>query len=310
MNSKLILITLFALILSGCAKMEALIDTPNKMDDMARTTHQMKDGMDSTNEAIRMQKISIALSEMQKPANRMYLSPIPGDMMPAGKVLAESLKAEETVLLFKNYLKKINEEYFENRFPMVDKASKEGQALLADFEHDKMADLMMITIIAGFLPDELVKDLILTESEQGAYQEVLFSILMLRFNFNNDLMLNASVLSEKLITVGKINKAIEYNAKVDAIAKLPFYDLIGIKITGFSDSEMNKSISKKIDRKIALNNWKKIYSHAASDFLTTSFDKDSGVRQNAMQLQKSEYNKSLNRLNNFINSWNDLLPKP
>ena len=304
MKFNLAFITMISLLLMNCGKVDELLDVPNRMKDMGETTHQMKNGMDETNEAIRMQKISIALAEMQKPANREYLSPIPGDMMPAGKVLAEALLPSESVLLFKNYIKKINEEQFENRYPTVDAKSPEGQKLFYNFEHDKLADLMMLTIIAGFIPDQMMQQLIQEEAEQGAYQEVLFAILKLRFDFNNNLMLQASVLSEKLTTVGKINKAIEYNSKVDAIARLPFTDYIKIKITGFTDNEMNKELSKMINPKDAMSNWQKIYDHAQQDFVTMSFSNGDKNKQNAILNQKNAYNKSLKTIQQNLNYWN------
>ncbi len=307
----------FAVTFSGCSKLDSLLDTgdrlkgmgdtTNKMKDnmekMGNTTEQMKNGMDATNESIRIQKVAIALSEMQKKENRQYLSPIPGDMMPAGKVMAESLTVDEALLFLKDYIKKINEENFSNRYPTDDQSTPDGQKLLAGFEHEKLADLMMITIVAGFLPDKTLNEMISQESEQGAYRDILYQTLMLRVIFNNDLMLNASVLNEKLLTVGKINKAIEYNQKVDLIAKLPFHDQIALSITGFSNPDMNAAISKRLDISVALKNWNKIYSAASEDFKATSFANDDAVKQAVLAKQQAEFSKSMNTIQNFIQSW-------
>ena len=311
--------------------MNSLLDTPAKLDDMSgkldqmnsttknmnettntmsSTMSQMKEGMDSTNESIRMQKISIALSEMQKKENRQYLTPIPGDMMPAGKVMAESLTVDEALLFMKDYLKKINEENFNNRFPTEDQTTPEGQKLLADFEHDKLADLMMITIVAGFFPDKMLNEMISQESEQGAYRDILYQTLMLRVIFNNDLMLNASVLNEKLVTLGKINKAIEYNEKVDFITQLPFRDQIALNITGFSNSDMNKSISRTIDTTLALTNWKRIYSSANADFKAASFTQDPSVQQLSVEKQQNDFKKILSTIQTHIDYWNLAKNKP
>lgn len=309
LNFILLALTLLvmAVSFSSCGKIDAMFEMPSRLTSMAKTTEQMNQGMATTNEAIRQQKIGIALGEMQKPQNRQYLSPIPGDMMPAGKILAEALTADEALLLIKNYIKKINEEYFENRFPTLDHADNKNQDLLAEFEHEKLADLMMITVISGFLPEATLKQMIDIESEQGAYQDILNQILMMRVMFNSDLMLNASVLNEKLYTLGKIQKAIEYNSHVEYIARLPFVGNIELKITGFTNPDLNSGFSKKFDPQIALTNWNRIYSAAQQDFKATSYLSNEADKNASLQKQNAEYSKLLNTLNSYIQSYSPKL---
>ncbi len=293
-------LSIITILLMGCGQIQRIMDGTEKLPDQIAETNK---GMRDTNESIRQQKIGVALSEMQKKSNREYLTPIPGDMIPFGKIMAEALTPDEALLFIKDYFKKINEENFENRYPRVDSLTPEGQTLLASFDHDKIADLMMITIVAGYLPDSTLNQMILIEAEQGAYREILYQTLMLRVSFNNDLMLNAGVMGEKLSTLGKIKKAIEYNSKVEFVARLNFVDQVELKITGFSVPAMNETISKKFDKGLALKNWNRIYSAAQKDFKVQSFAANETEKNQSVDAQKIQHAQLMTELQSFIQAW-------
>lgn len=297
-NINQLVLVLALLSTTACGQIQRIMDgTENLPNQIAETNR----GMANTNENIRMQKISISLAEMQKKENRTYLSPVPGDMMPYGRTMAEALTVEETLLFCKNTLKKVNEEGFSNRFPNLASTDPEYAKTLAEFEHEKLADLMMVTIVAGFLPDATVQAIIDQEAEQGAYQDVMYQLLMLRSMFNSDLMLNASVMNTKLETVGKINKAIEYNQKVDFIDKLDFADQIGLKVTGFTTPEMNYEM--KLDTTVAATNWNRIYTSAQSDFKAMSHKKDPVQKHESEVNQAARFAQSLEVIKGYIKSW-------
>lgn len=286
------LLVIAAVAFTGCAKLERVIDGA---EGLPKQIDQTNSGIQNTNENVRLQKVGILVTEMRKKENREYLTPIPGDMMPYGKLLADTLTVEEALLFVKDYVKKINEETFENR--------NNKKLTIEEFEHDKLADLMMITIISGYLPDSTLNRMIAQESEQGAYREILYNILMLRVVFNNDIMLNAGVMNQKLETVGKINKAIEYNDKVDFVAKLNFTDVIGMEVTGFSTAEMNAATSRKLDTSLAATNWNRILNAAQLDFKATSFATSPSDRAQAMAVQTSQYNQSVGVIRSYLKTW-------
>lgn len=300
----------------GCGKMHDLLDTPEKLDKMLKTTEgmatttgDMKKGMDSTNESIRMQKLSISLTELLKKENREYLSPLPGLMLPPGKVLAESLTVEEALLFVKDFVTKINEEQFVDRHPGIAPESPEYPTLLAQFEKEKLGDLMMLKIVSGYLPEKTVDALIQQESEQGAYRDELYQILMFRVQFYDDLMLAGSIFKVRvdqsgrkvtLDTLGRIEKAMEYTAKIKFVEALPFRDLILVKIKGFKDDETNETYSAKLDGKRALKNYKKIKEKAEKDFTATSYS--SGDNTNELQKQKARFEQLMAEIKKEIES--------
>lgn len=272
------------LLLSSCGKIQKVLDGTENLPNQIQETNN---GMKKTNEGIRLQKVGEAFKVLTDANNRVTLSPIPSNMMSASKIMAEALTADEALLFIKNYIIKVNEEIFEDTYPLADKSTPEGQVQYFNFIKNKQADLLMITLVSGFLPDDTLQTMIDQESEQGAYRDVLFAALKMRADFYNNVMLDAGLIGsgKKLETLGQIEKAIEYTDKIDFICKLPFADQIVMKVTGFTD-DANAALSAPLNVQLALDNWKKVLDKAQNDFKAQSFEKDPS--QNARAL--SDYN--------------------
>lgn len=293
---KQVVIAAAALIaLSSCGKINRIMDGTENLPNQINETNM---GMAKTNEAIRKQKIGEAFKIMLDDNNRKVLAPIPSNMMSAAKTMAEALTADEAVLFVKNYLIKINEEAFGDN----DYSTELG---LEKFEQGKRADLSMITLISGFLPQETVKEIITTQSEQGAYREIAFAILKMRATFNSDTMLQAGLIGgdKKLVTLGQIQKAIEYNEKVEFICNLDFVEQIAMKITGFTEESDNKKYSKALDKDLALNNWKQIQKKATEDFKAQSFSKDPAQNEANIKEYAAKYKETLALIQKRIDSY-------
>ncbi len=268
---------------SSCAKLSRVIDGAEGLPKQLDESNQ---GIKETGEGVRLSKIGVALETMLKEENRRTLSPIPSNMMSAARIMGNALKPDEALLFMKNYLIKVNEENFDDNYPEYLGTDKEEEMRIK-FEHNKMADLLMVTLVAGNLPQKKIGSderdgpqtldiMISQESNQGAYRDVLFQTLKLRAKFLNDLMIKAGMLDgdKKLDTVGKIEKFIEYNELVEFICKLDFADQIAVKFYGFSLEEVNTKLSGKLDKDIAAKNWGKALEKAQSEFKAQSFSQD------------------------------------
>lgn len=271
--------------------------TEHLPDQIAETNR----GMAKTNEGIHQQTIGIALAALQAAENRKVLFPVPSRMMPFGKTMAEALTPEETVLFFEGTLASINEGSLNPRNQSSNPNHPQYLSALEQFENDKQGDIMMLLVIAGFLPTKTIQAIIDQEAEQGAHRKELFEILMLRSNFTNDVLLNGMVMKGKLETNGSINDAIEYNSHIDFIDKLPFADQIGIKITGFTTPELN--FEAHLDTTMAVSNWNRINASAQSDFKATSYAKDPAQKNNSEAGQITTFKASLTVIKNFLTSW-------
>lgn len=293
-NMKIANLLIAVLLLSSCGKIQKIMDGTENLPNQIEETNK---GMRSTNESIRKQKIAEALKMLKEEDNRANLIPIPFDMMSAAKTLAEALTPDETVLFMKNYILKIKKQQSADVFPPVDEEK---------FQHNRLADYYMIMLISGFLPDETVQAMIEKESKQGAYQDIMLSILKLRYDFNNDMMLVLAMLgldpatkdaggqyavldkNVKLDTLGKIQNAIRYNEKVEFICNLDFVDKVGLEIEGFPNN--------KIDSRNAKANWELILTRAQSDYRASSFSKDPAKNEQEVREYTTQYNQLIDRL--------------
>lgn len=290
-------ITLLGLSLAGCGVIKATEAIPNKMDGMTK-------GMQHTSDAVDNQTKAVALNGLLNPDNSAELTPVPTRMIPYGKVLGENLSAQELAEFTSLGLSEINEVFPDK------KADANGNEIpytadeIAKINHDKAARLIGMQIVAGFAPQATIDQLV---NEQiynaGEYESTAYTILMLRVQFIRDIRLDAQLLSAPLTNAGEIADAVNWNTKVDAIAKLAFADRIQMKTTGFIPAE--NSPAEKLDPSVALNYWKKIQTSAERDFnvsakvLTGQQAQDQGL----FQQQKDSFNQSMQLVNTFISSW-------
>lgn len=291
---KLIIAFTALVFLSACAKVHKIMDGAENLPNQIQETN---DGMKKTNEAIRKQKIGVAFEILKDEKMRANLVPIPFNMMSAAKLMAESLTADEAVLFVKNYIINLNKAQAVDHYPPIDEEK---------FQHERMADYYMLMLVSGFLPETTVKEMIEKESNQGAYQNIMLNILKLRVDFNSDMMLimgvlglnpnekdaggNPKVLDEKskLDTLGKIEKAIEYNEIVENVCNLDFAEQIDIQIEGFKLKPLDKDLAKK--------NWALILERAQSDYKAQSLSKDPVKNEAEVKAYTEKYNTLLEKI--------------
>lgn len=225
------------LISTGCGVGKAIDSvnaTPGKMDAMNEKMSQMQMEMSKTNESIRLQKVAIAKENLEDPRNAKILLPIPVGLMGYAKLFAENATLEEITGQIYLYLKEINDGVI---LKSVDASGNEKEFSpqeVNEINQMKLHKFSAAQSICGFLPqsvvDQLVKEYIYTEDR---YQKTALNILMMRYQFLRDVMLNASLLSETIDDVGSLEKAYEYINNMDWIARLPFIEKIQVKATGF-----------------------------------------------------------------------------
>jgi hypothetical protein len=307
-------IALTSLMLVGCG----MADMPKKMDDsnkkmdemghkMDQTNRQMEDmvqRMDHTNGGIDKQSKLIPFENMLKSENTENLSPIPTRLMPFGKELALVISADDMVELTYLWLKEIDEVFPAHKMDANGNEVPYTQDEIDKINHDKLARLVGLQIIAGFLPQNVVNDMITKQVYTGGrYEDTVYTILMLRVQFIRDVMLDASLMAAPLNNAGKIAQAVEYNKNIDFVAKLPFAAKISLKTKGFIPADI--SPVEKFDTGVSLKNWKHILLSAERDFVVS----EDAVTGNAEEDHKiyqqklDSYNQSKATIQSYIDSW-------
>lgn len=296
-------IAVLGLLFSGCG----MIDMPSKMDKTNENMEKMIDNMNHTNDGIDQQKQLIPFENLLKPENTANLFPIPTRMMPYGKKLAEAIPAQDFVELAYLWLKEIDEVLPTHKVDANGNEIPYTQDEITEINHDKTAVLMALQVVAGFLPQKAVQEMIESQVyNSGRYENTVYSILMLRVQFTRDVLLDASLLSKPLDNSGKVAQAVDYNKNIDFIAKLPFAGKIGLKTTGFIPTE--DSPVEQLDTGVALKNWQRIQRSAERDCDVTTRGVepktgDSAKDQQLHQAEVNQYNQALSDIHTFINSW-------
>jgi hypothetical protein len=300
---KVLCIAAVSLSLTACG----LLDMPDKMDKTNKNMDTMIENTNHTNKQIDKQAKLIPFESMLKAENSENLSPIPTRLMPFGKELALALSADDMLELTYLWLKEVDEVFPAHK--LDDKGDEIPYTAdeVAKINHDKTARVIGLQIIAGFLPQEVITEMIQNQVYTGGrYEDTVYAILMLRTQFIRDVLLDASLLSGPLNNPGKVATAIEYNKNIDFIAKLPFAAKIILKTKGFIPTE--DSPVETLDPAIALKNWQRIQRSAEADCVV----KEEAVTGNPAQDQRIAADKraslaaSESLLQSYISSWGAL----
>lgn len=270
---KQITMVMMMIMLSSCGQIQRVLDgtegLPVKIDQTNENSRIIAEG-------VRKQKISEAIKVLKEEKTRAKLFPLPFDMMPAAKTIANAFNAEEAVSFIKLTLSTLNSGVTAGDMnPPMDEER---------FQYERVADYYMIMLIAGYLPEATVKTIVENESNQGADQTTMLGILRLRVSFNHDIMLLMATLGlnpgekskdgdyavlnpkSKLDTLGKIENAIKYNEIIEYVCDLDLADQVGVEIADIKVEPLDKELAKK--------NWYLIAQRAQDDFKATSFSKD------------------------------------
>ena len=285
-------ILVLSLTLVACARADRAMDaasaTTGKMDD---TIKEMK----KTNEVVRKQAVQVSLDEMLKPENGKDLDPVPFHIMPFAESFGEYATPDETVKLAYLWIKLINE------MPYTGDAA-DTNAVMAYNLH-KLQIFSALESVCGLLPQAKVDQIIANEIDtNGRFAGTAKQVLFLRAYFLNHVMLDASLLSEPLDNVGKLEKAIEYADSIDRIARLPFAKEIGIKITGFKNDML--TIDESITPHYALDIWSNIQGKSSGVVVAPQDLKgDEKANQKLYVDRQLRVQKSLIYIGDMINGW-------
>lgn len=297
---KLLCITLWTLILSGCG----LNQMPQKLDQTNERMEQLIRNTDEVTLGAKKQSKLIPFENMLKEENSENLSPFPSRLIPFGRELAKVLSAEETVEMTYLWLREVDEVY------PVHKLDAQGEDIpytpeeVKKINHEKMARLMGLQIIAGFLPQTIVDEIIQNQIHSGGrYEDTAYALLMLRVQFIRDVLLEGGLFATPLNNAGKLAQAIEYNKSLELVARLPFVGKIALKTKGLIPTEI--SPAERFNPEIALQNWHYLQTAAESqcEVKPESLTGDPTRDQVIYQRKLDSYNHSKKVIKSHIDSW-------
>nr|BFD58120.1 hypothetical protein CKG001_02270 [Bdellovibrio sp. CKG001] len=298
--------------LVACDAQDAIDSTkqiPEKMNQTNSKMDGMLDAMKTTNKGVHDQSLLIPLENLLKEENYDTLAPVPFKLMPFGKKFAEAATSEELVELTYLWLKEVDE-----AMPAkgIDETTGEelpySKTQIQRINTQKIAKLTALQIIAGFTPQSVVQEMIqnyvIGGSIEGGrrFEETTYSFLMMRTMFIRDVLLKESILSKSIDNVGKLEEAMKYIKKIDAIARLRFHDKIQFKsrgLVGFDGRQLpaDEQPQEKFNRSTARRLWESLYDKASAQMklevrsVGTSPEEDQKLLEN--EKKRIQYNMQL-----------------
>ncbi|UXR65513.1 hypothetical protein EZJ49_04500 [Bdellovibrio bacteriovorus] len=312
--------------LVACDAQDAIDSTkqiPDKMNQTNSKMESMLDAMKTTNKGVHDQSLLIPLENLLKEENYDTLAPVPFKLMPYGKKLAEAATAEELVELTYLWLKEVDE-----ALPAKDIDEGSGAEIpytkkqIQRINTLKIAKLTALQIIAGFTPQNVVQEMIQNYVIGGGieggrrFEETTYSFLMLRTMFIRDVLLKESILSKSIDNVGKLEEAMKYIKKIDAISRLRFHSRIEFKSRGLVDYAgqqlpSDEQPQEKFDRLMAQRLWESLYDKASAQMKVEARSVGASPEedQRLLENEKKRIQYDMQLIQQALQYWSSLNPE-
>jgi hypothetical protein len=221
---------------SGCglgAAADAAKEVPGKMDVLNAKMDETRDAIARTNEAIHLQVLKFSMDDMLKAENTRYLQP-PIDMMPGGKMFAEEVRPEELLLLLKAKFLGITYDAVNDFDPACSNPGAPS-CTQARYELDlkKVVDYSAMLVVAGFLQQTKVEEIVRVQVPHGEYLEEGYKMLYLRHAFLLDIRIGQMAMAPglKLSSLERVREAVARVSELQYVEDLPFADRVAIRIS-------------------------------------------------------------------------------
>lgn len=291
---KKIIFAISVLALSSCGKIDQLHSAateviPEKMERLAGNTEELR----------RQEVVKTAILEMKDVSNYEDLSPVPVDLIAWAKKAAENMLVDEELVPFiYTRISKIETvRYDDNNFG---KPYDINDPACVQFEKKKLGVFNAIAALAAYLPEAKIDRLIQRLENSEEYSQTTIQILALRAHFINNVLMNEKYKQNKLVDLGSVEAAIEYNKKIERILRLPFIADIKVEITGFVlFADYNTALSVKPNMDSAKANWANIYQGIKSYLKVGQFSNDAGQ----VNTQKARSQAAINQVMSGLKAW-------
>ncbi len=330
---KFLILAISIMTLSACDKINHMMDMPDKMDSMNNKMDKMESmdkkmdkmdsmdvrmekmasGMDATVVGINDQRVMLPFQQLMDEANYERLSPIPSQLMPWAQKFAQAIPAKDFAELTYLWLKEIREVNPPKDLDKEGNEVKYSEAQVSKINKVKLGRFYALLSVCGFLSDEKVNEIIdLHIKQYSRFEKTAYKILMMRAQFIRDILLNQSLLSEPLSTVGEFKESMMYIGQLDFIARLPFKAKINYKVDGFL-APMDSSVEEKLDPKMMLSLLKRVDVSIKQDFKVDQQDVNvAGTSEENAKIKKAQsddFAKAMAQLAAGLQYWEANTPK-
>lgn len=292
---KIALLLISTLFVFSCAKIDAMFDTPEKMDTIAG----------KTDELARKETVKTAVQELNDTKNYRKLSPIPTDIIPWAKKAAEYMNVDDELVPYIYIkLKDVTTLRYDDNNP--GKVYDINDPAAVEFEMNKLGLFNVLAAVSGFLPEAKVDQLLARLANSSEYSGTVINILALRFYFIQNVLMAEKYKQDQLVDMGAIEAAISYNQSVERILRLPFASQIKTQVASFVlMTDFNDALTIELDPMAAKRNWNNILNGMTKYYKVGAFTAGNTTYNNQ---QAARYQAALVRVQNAVKSYETVNP--
>jgi len=224
---------LLLLMLAGCGISKSMDSISSGMGNMQKNIGGMSDSLGATAKAIRSQALSIALGEMMKPENLMYINlsgVIPSSIIPAAKAFGEMATGEEIAGLAHLWIIDLNN-------GTTDAETEEARNAADLF---RLRKLVVLQSIAGMLTTKKTEEV--AKYLGNEYDSAIHGFLALRYSFVKTYLLEEGTLKKKKINQKEYQIGKEAVDALSYLEKASFGKLCKLELIGFNSPDLNQTI--------------------------------------------------------------------
>lgn len=199
---------------------------------------------------------------MEEPRNAQTLSPLPFGIIPHAKKYSEYATNEELAGQVYLYLKEIEEGLYMPRFNDDGEPLEPTYQEMMETNHKQLHKFSAAQAISGLIPQTRFEELVSEYVDgDGRYKKTVYDMMMLRFMFLRNVILNSSLLSGSLNSLGEVEDIRQYVLEMDWIARRADIDNVNLRVRGFvSGQRVKEELSAESAREAMLDMFKNIFS--------------------------------------------------
>lgn len=187
-------------------------------------TTDLLNQMKTTNEAVHLQTLTVALHDLFSPENTALLSK-PVKMMPFAKTIADEATAHELTQLFHTLITEALIGYDDT-----------DPSLPIDYRVDERnISLRAASAIAAFISKEKMEEIFTEQLDKGGeFQNSTFYLSVCRFDFTNNYLLRPLLAEDRIKNLGLLKEATKYYLSLRALANSKHASSFSMTVGHFS----------------------------------------------------------------------------
>jgi hypothetical protein len=223
-------------------KQTQLLEATRKLQEL---TTQLITGMQTTNNAVHLQVLTVSLQELLAPANTEVLVP-PVRMFPYAETFAKEASPDEIIQIFHVFLADAI------LGGTSAKPNAEGKFDPNDIRlTSRRISLAAGSVIAAFIPEDKFKQILINQIDKGGrFADTTYVLANVRYDYLKQYFLGSILEKSETVNIGSVRTAVGYFNSMKLISRLAYADKIKLHVPSFVTDPNNAQNLLDLDQKL------------------------------------------------------------